>query len=356
MQLLDRYAIGKTRQLVLRVQEALDEYDLMGACQAITAFLDAMNNWYIRRSRQRFWRSGDDADKRDAYDTLYTVLVTLVRAAAPLLPLLTEEIHRGLTGERSVHLQDWPDVGTWPAHAGLVDDMDRVRDACSAALGLREAHRLRIRLPLRSLTVAGHDVERLVDYSDLIRDELNVKDVRVAEDMAEFGSFQLQPNARVLGPKLGADMKTVMAASRNGDWTTRDDGSAVVGGVRLEADEFTLRLAPKAGVASAALSTNDAVVVLDVEVTPELEAEGLARDAVRLVQQARKNAGLHVSDRIRLWLGADPGTVAVLRPHAGWIGEQTLAVAVEFENAARAAHTESAKLGEHEVTIALARA
>src|SRR5690606_27546145 len=223
--LLDRYVLGKTRELVLDVQREMDGYDIAAACQRITAFLDAMNNWYIRRSRPRFWGDLGADEQRDAYDTLYTVLVTLTKVAAPLLPLLTEEVYRGLTSERSVHLSDWPDVAAWPDHAELVRDVDRVRDVCSAGLALRESQRIRTRLPLRSLTIAGEGAAKLARYADLIRDELNVKNVEVAAEMTAFGSFQMVPNAPKLGPKLGADMKKVMAAARSGDWTLSGDAA-----------------------------------------------------------------------------------------------------------------------------------
>ena len=356
-QLLDRYLLGKTRQLVERVTGAMDEYDLAGACQNVLSFLGAMNNWYIRRSRSRFWGETDEADRRDAFDTLYTALVTLTKVAAPLLPMVTEEIHRGLTGAESVHLADWPDVGDWPSHEELVADMDRVRDVCSAGLALRESERLRTRLPLASLTIAGEDVDHLPQYADLIRDELNVKKVEIAHEMEAYGSFQFQPNARVLGPKLGADMKKVMGGARQGDWQVHDDGTATVAGVTLEAGEFQLRLVPKEGVASAPLSTNDAVVVLDTDVTPELEAEGLARDFVRMVQQARKDAGLHVSDRIRLSVGGSDAALAAIRSHADYVKDQVLATELAFaEAAADAIHTVDGKAGGEPVRLALARA
>ena len=353
--LLDRYILGKTRALVLSVQEALDGYDIALACQRITAFLDAMNNWYIRRSRPRFWGDLGVDEQRDAYDTLYTVLVTLMQAAAPLLPMVSEEVYRGLTGARSVHLTDWPDVASWPVHAELVESMDRVRDVCSAGLALREAHRLRTRLPLASLTIAGDRVEHLPEFAELIRDELNVKDVRVAAEMEAYGSFQLVPNAPVLGPKLGADMKKVMGAARGGDW--RVDGDvAVVGGVTLEAGEFTLRLVPKDGVASAPLSTNDAVVVLDTDVTPELEREGLARDLVRMVQQARKDADFHVSDRIQLFVTGGDDIAAAVDVHRDYIRGQVLADGgIELAEGPADAASARAKIGGDEVVIQLVR-
>jgi isoleucyl-tRNA synthetase len=349
-ELLDRYVLGKTRQLVLGVQGDLDEYDLMGACQRITAFLDAMNNWYVRRSRSRFWSA-----EQAAYDTLYTVLVTLCRTTAPLLPLVTEAIHRGLTGERSVHLCDWPDVAGWPEERELVADMDRVREVCSTGLSLREAHKLRIRLPLAAVTVAGPGTDRLAPYADLIRDELNVKAVAFAADMAAFGTFQLQVNARAVGPRLGEDMKRVMAASRSGDWQTRPDGRAVVGGVELEEGEFALRLVPNEGVAGAALPGNDAVAVLDVEVTPELEEEGIARDLVRLVQQSRKDADLHVSDRIRLVLVLDQAGEAAVRKHEVYLREQTLAQAVDYGGSGDGMHASAGKLASGEAKVFLAK-
>ena len=324
--LLDRYILGKTRAMVEGVQASMDGYDLMGACQELKRFLDALNNWYIRRSRARFW-----AAEQDAYDTLFTVMVTLSKAAAPLLPFVTEEVYRGLTGERSVHLADWPDVRDWPAEAELVADMDRVRDVCSTGLSLREANKLRIRLPLRQLTVAGEGAERMLGYRDLILDELNVKDLAVATAIEDFGSFVLQPDGRVLGPRLGQDMKKVMGAAKKGDWQLDADGTATVAGIELGPEDFKLRLAPKDGIACQALPSNDMVAVLETEVTPELEAEGRARDLVRLVQQARKDADLHVSDRIRLILALDEETRAAVQTHQSYIQEQTLATELGFE-------------------------
>ncbi|MCC6784291.1 MAG: isoleucine--tRNA ligase [Planctomycetes bacterium] len=353
--LLDRYLIGKTRELVLGVQAAMDGYDIALACHRVTAFLDAMNNWYIRRSRARFWGELGEDDRNDAYDTLYSVLVTLCRCVAPLLPLLGEAVYRGLTGERSVHLSDWPEVSGWPEHRELRTTMDRVRDACSAALSLREQKRLRIRLPLRSLTIAGADTRALSGFAELIRDELNVKEVVVADDMAAYGGFQLMPNSPVLGPKLGADMKKVMSAARSGDWKANPDGSAVVGGVRLEPGEFQLRLVPKDGVTSAPLSTNDAVVVLDTAVTPELEREGLARDLVRLIQQTRKDAGLHVSDRIALWFEFGELGRAAFAEHRGFVLEQVLGASVDAGAAPSHAFRAEGTLGSESVVLRLAK-
>ena len=348
--LLDRYVLAKTHDLVAGVRADMDGYDLMGACQRITAFLDALNNWYIRRSRERFWESD-----KDAYDTLYTVLTTLCKVAAPLLPLVTEEVYRGLTGEKSVHLVDWPEADILPADDELVAAMDRARDACSTALALREGHKLRIRLPLASLTVAGAGSDHLAPYADLIKDEINVKAVEFSGAIEDFGTFQLQVNAKVMGPKLGPAMKAVMVASKKGDWTKNDDGTVTVGDVTLEPGEFEMRLQAKEGLASESLSTNDAVVVLDVNVTEELEQEGLTRDLVRMVQNARKAADLHVSDHIDLVLELPDGAKAAVQKFEAYLAEQTLADSVSYGSPDGCAYVEEGKLGGEAFRLGLSK-
>jgi isoleucyl-tRNA synthetase len=355
---LDRYALAKTRELVDALRERLDAYDLPGACAAVTGFLDALTNWYIRRSRDRFWRAGMDDDKRDAYDTLYTVLVTTAAAVAPLLPFLAEEIYKGLTGELSVHLADWPDAAALPADPKLVAEMDRVRDACSAARTLRERENVRVRQPLASLTLAGAGVADLAPYEDLLREEVNVKQARFADSIEDWASFQLQVNARELGPRLGPEMKTVLAAAKRGDWRALPDGRAEVAGHSLAPGEFQLRLLPRPGVACEPLASNDAIAVLDLSLTPELVDEGVARDVVRGVQQARKEAGLHVSDRIRLVLAPPPAWRAAIERHRDWIAEQTLARSVELSEALGddTLSRHEAVFGEHALSIGVARA
>jgi isoleucyl-tRNA synthetase len=321
---LDRYALAKTRAMVEGVQRCMDDYDLPAACQVVKEYLDALNNWYIRRSRERFWGETGRGDQQDAFDTLYTCLVTLCEAAAPLLPMLTEKVYTGLTGAASVHFADWPDAAALPADAELVARMDRVRDACSVGLSLREARRLRTRLPLARATLAGRDVRALQPFVALLQDELNVKAVAIADDVAAFGTFRLQIDARALGPKLGPRMRDVLAATKSGAWRLVGE-RAEIAGVTLEPGEFTLQLVPHDGITAAALTTNDAVLALDTALTPELEAEGMRNDFVRLVQQARKDAGLRVTDRIELRFDADAPTVAILEQHAEYIRAQVLA-------------------------------
>ncbi len=341
---LDRYALGKTREMVDGVQRCMDGYDLAGACQVIKDYLDALNNWYIRRSRERFWGETSKQDQQDAYDTLYTCLVTLCRASAPLLPMLAEKVYTGLTGRASVHLDDWPVASKLPFDQELVRQMDRVRDACSVGLALRENKKLRTRLPLPSVTLAGGDASAMAPFVHLLQDELNVKKVEFAADIAAFGGFRLQVDAKSMGPVLGAKMKDVLAATKSGAWKLHGD-RAEIGGCMLEKGQYVLQLVPKDGITAAALSTNDVVLVLDTNVTPALEAEGAARDFVRLVQQARKDAGLHVSDRIELWVATDAATQASLQAHVAYVQEQVLAVRVSFESAPQGAFAAEGKVG-----------
>jgi isoleucyl-tRNA synthetase len=315
---LDRYALAKARQLVDDVTERMDAYDIAGACSSVAAFLDALTNWYVRRSRDRFW-AGD----ADAFDTLATVLEVLCRVAAPVLPLLTEQVWRGLTGGRSVHLADWPDAAALPADPALVTAMDRARQVCSAASSVRKAAGLRNRLPLASLTVAAADAEALAPFLDLVADEANVKQVHLSTDLAAAGSFVLQVRPAVLGPRLGPAVQDVIRAARAGEWEQRADGSVAVAGRPLQADEYELRLV--AADESASRAVPGGMVVVDLAVTPELAAEGLARDVARLVNEARKDAGLRVSDRIHLVIDA-PGEVAeAVEAHRAWVSDQTLA-------------------------------
>jgi isoleucyl-tRNA synthetase len=357
-QLLDRYILAKTSELVTGLAAALDGYDLSRACQLFVEHLDALNNWHIRRSRDRFWRSadGDDRDKQDAYDTLYTVLVSLCRAVSPLLPLVTEEIYRGLTGEESVHLTDWPTQLDDVADPHLVAAMDRVRDVCSAALALRASENVRVRQPLASLTVAGVGSDQLRPYADLISDEVNVKELRFTAEIDAYATFRLQLNSRAVGPRLGKEMKKVLSASKAGDWKLLESGNVECAGFELAEGEFSLLLQPKQGVSCEALPTRDALVVLDLALSDELVAEGRARDVVRAVQQARKEAGLHVSDRIRLALELPADWRDAVARFGDYVREQTLANQLDLDGSlGEDLFTQEATLGGTTVRIGLAR-
>jgi isoleucyl-tRNA synthetase len=326
---LDRYVLARTAALVDEVTSAMDVYDIAGACERIRDHAEALTNWYVRRSRDRFW-AGD----RDAIDTLHTVLEVTSRVAAPLLPLTTEKIWQGLTGGRSVHLTDWPSSGELPHDPALVAAMDRVRQVASAALSLRKARGLRVRLPLARLTVAAADMEALAPFTDILRDEVNVKDVALTTDVAEHGHFEVAVNARVCGPRLGGDTQKVIRAVKAGEWSRGDGGTVTAGGIELFEGEFTEKLVATDPDSTAALPGSTGLVVLDTAVTPELAAEGTARDVVRVVQQARRDAGLDVSDRIALTLGGPATVLDAVRAYDAFIAGEVLAVSVAYSEVA----------------------
>jgi isoleucyl-tRNA synthetase len=349
---LDRYILTKTREVLEQVTEHLDELDSPFAAQTLRDFGDVLTNWYVRRSRDRFW----DGTDQEAFDTLYTVLETLCRMAAPLLPLVAEEIWKGLTGGRSVHLEDWPNAADFPLSPGLRMGMDHARAIASSGLALRKAQKLRVRLPLEKLTVVVANPSHEV-FADILADELNVKRVEFQRlgdsSLGDFGiERRLNVNARALGPRLGKDVQRVIGASKAGNWRL-DGETVVVDGTALHEGEFELVLATSDPRAAVAFLANGDFIVLDTAVTPELEAEGLARDVIRAVQQARKDADLDVSDRIVLTIVGDDAAVAAIETHRDLIAGEVLATMLATltgENGATAVGEGSA------VTIQLERA
>ena len=319
---LDRYLLGELNRLVADSTAALDAYDLYGACETVERFLDTLTNWYIRRSRERFW-SGD----QDAIDTLHTALVCLCRVSAPLLPLISEHVHGGLTGGASVHLLDWPEAGAFPVDEDLSRGMALVRDACSTLLSLRKSEGLRVRLPLASATVATPDVDLVRPHLAIIRDELNVKEIVLTDDVAAHGRRELVLNPKALGPRLGGATQEVIVAHKRGDWEETGDGVRV-GSHDLVSGEFDFRLVSDSDGAAATLPRDGGIVVLDTAVTPELELEGVARDLIRRVQQERRDAGLDVSDRIRLTVGGPADVLEALEVHRDLVAGETLALEV----------------------------
>ena len=329
---MDQYLLANTGDLVRELTAKLDGYDVSGACDSLRTYLDMLTNWYVRRSRNRFFD-----ENADAFDALYTALETVCRVAAPLLPLLTEEIWRGLTGGRSVHLTDWPDAGLFVSNADLVEGMDRVRQICSTGSSLRKAANLRVRQPLQELTVVTSNIDLSV-AADIVKDELNIRNVRFVDAVVaspeEFGITQkLVVNARAAGPRLGKNVQLAIKGSKSGDWTVTD-GVVTAGGLELEPAEYTLETvvedAHDGGKSAVAMLPNGGFVVLNTELSPELEAEGTARDMVRAIQQARKDTGLNVSDRIRTIIQAPQEVVDALHANAELVKGETLTVKLEL--------------------------
>jgi isoleucyl-tRNA synthetase len=321
---LDRYILAKAGDLVRATTRDLDAYDLFAACSSVRDFLDVLTNWYIRRSRDRFW-AGD----QDAIDTLHTVLDVVCRVAAPLLPLITDHVYCGLVASGSVHLADWPAGDLLPSEPELVSAMDTVRDVCSATLSIRKSKGLRVRLPLRKLTVSFPGSEALSSYVDVIADEVNVKQVELTPAVDSGATMVLQPVPATLGPRLGGRTQEVIKAIKSGDWSNTN-GRVIAGGIELVEGEYVLKMVASEGSASSALPDGTGLITLDTEVTAELAAEGTARDVVRLVQQARRDAGLEVSDRIDLVLGVPESVRRQIQPFVPMISTETLATTLSW--------------------------
>jgi isoleucyl-tRNA synthetase len=271
------------------------------------------------------------------------VLETVCRVAAPLLPLTAEEIWRGLTGGRSVHLLDWPSAEELPADPVLTASMDRAREVASTTLGLRKAQNLRVRQPLPALTVVVAEPAELKPFTDILADEVNVRSVRLLglddAEAAQLGVTQrLTVNARAAGPRLGKEVQGVIRASKTDDWVVQEDGSVLCGGVPLAEGEYTLETVVAgdgSGAEAVAVLQSGGFVVLDLTVTPELAREGLARDLVRAVQQVRRDAGLAVGDRILLTVAADDDSVlAAAEEFRSMLARETLAIDVRTQREA----------------------
>jgi isoleucyl-tRNA synthetase len=333
---LDRYLISKTKDLIEGVEADLNLYDSYSASAKLRDFSDVLTNWYVRRSRDRFWEGNEEA-----FDTLYTVLEIVTRVAAPLLPMISEQIWRGLTGGRSIHLESWPDASSLKYDADLVSSMDQVRTVSSVALSLRKTNSLRVRLPLSKLTVVTPGAKGLKEFSAIIAEELNVKDVELVELAVEstkdFGvEQQLTVNSRALGPRLGKQVQEIIGAAKSGNWELVQ-GTVTVNGVELLEGEYELNLVAKDESSAEKLIgilPAGGFVILNRVVTPELEAEGLARDVVRAVQQARKDADLDVSDRIATTLMAAKAVLEAVKTHEDLVKNETLTLEISYSESA----------------------
>lgn len=320
---IDNYILSKLKKLSLIVKQGLETYDVSMATNELASFMDILNNWYIRRSRDRFW----EGDKQ-AFDTLYTVLVNIAKIAAPLMPFVAEYVFKTLTGEESVHLVDYPVLKNIELDQKLVEEMDFLQDLCSAGKFIREEKNLRNRLPLQSLTVVGNNLGFIGNqYQEIIKDELNVKAVKLDNDLSRYADKTVYLYTPLLGKALGKDMGPVMGAYKQGKWELNADGTLNIAGKTLTKDLFEVRLAMKDGVAGLAFADNKAVVTLDTDVTDALRREGMARDFVRLVQTLRKDKDFNISDRIELCYAVTDAELAqALDENKAYIAEQVLAV------------------------------
>ncbi|MBA3707397.1 MAG: isoleucine--tRNA ligase [Planctomycetes bacterium] len=341
---MDRWIVSVLQSLVRDVNAEMEAYRLYKVVPRLVAFIDDLTNWYIRGSRRRFWKSDQRGDQTAAFATLYEVLTTFAQVLAPFMPFLTEEVHQRLVrpvdaqSPASVHWCDYPQVRAECIDAELEAGMATVRSVVGLGRKVREDHKLKVRQPLARLTVVSRDprvraaAER---YAALIRDELNVKQVVTSPDEASFCSISVKPNFKELRARAGAKLKDIgvaLASWGHAEVARIEGGERIeVAGEPLALSDLLLQRIPVPG--SVVASEGAVTVVLDTQLTPELTREGLARELTSVLQQARKAAGLDVSDRISVrWMSPDPEVVAAITAHAAVIAEEVLATSFAAES------------------------
>jgi isoleucyl-tRNA synthetase len=330
---LDRWILSRLSAVTATVTDRLEDYDATRAGQAISELVDDLSNWYVRRSRRRFW-DGEQA----AFGVLRHTLVTIAQLLAPFTPFVADEIYENLDGtEPSVHLTDWPEAGERDLQ--LETAMEIARETVRLGLAARGQAKVKIRQPLRAAVIvaAGAEREALERLADVVREELNVKELSFVSDSGELGSWEIKPNYRTLGPRFGKHMPQVAAAVAALDPSVLG-GEAKVGisidavEHQLEPDDLLLTMKPLEGYQLEREGSH--AVALDLGVDDELRREGWARDMVRAIQNARQDSGLEVSDRIRLTLSGDDELVGAAAEHQRYIANEVLATDVDLAGVA----------------------
>jgi isoleucyl-tRNA synthetase len=347
---LDRYILSELEIMVRDVTSLLEGYRVHEAMRLFPSFLDTLNNWYIRRSRERVWsQEARNSSKVAFYSTVYDVLTTFAKLVAPFCPFVAEMVWERLGHAESVHLSDWPKERAEYINETLSAEVSTVRQIVSAGLSVRAREKLRVRLPLASAKVAvrAEAIQALRSYEPILCGELNVKKIEFLADASEIAVPQAKINARLVGPKLGNAMQGVMQKIRAGDFQVLGKDSIKVGDIILSDGEVDLGFVGKEGLAVE--SIGGLVVALDSEVTKELEREGFARDLVREIQDMRKMANLHIADRIVLGLS---GVDDILNHYKNYIQSETLCVEVK-EEVTEALVERSVDLGGAEARISL---
>lgn len=366
---LDRWILSELQQTITDVTAAMDAYDNFGACGKLTAFVDALSNWYVRRSRDRFWAEETNRpDKRDAYWTLYECLATTAKLIAPFVPFISEAIWQNLVSPfdgnavASVHLCNYPPVDLKVLDADLSRRMNLLREIASLGLAARANEKLKVRQPLQGVTVIlsdSRDCQWLIEHEELLKSELNVLSVNYTTEAGQYVTYQLVPNFKRLGPRVGKLMPQVKQAI-NGldgakvlDELQRSSKFVLTVGEQqfvLTSEDIEVRLQANPGFSAAQGAT--AVVVLSTELTPELIRAGLARDINRFVQDRRKEMNLQRTDRIRVWIDtADEEIQAAVEENREYLMRETLAVSVELGKPTQEVESISVELGERAATI-----
>jgi len=331
-QLADRHILAELEELSKTVAASIEAYDLPKCYQAILTFIDTLSGWYVRLNRPRFWTDAITDDARQAFDTLYTCLVTASRIFAPFIPFAMDYIHRHLTGQ-SVHLADWPTPMPGRENARLTEEIDTVRRIIECGRSIREKSRVNLRQPLQMLQVAGVDAASIQPYQALILEQVNVKTVEYPPTPEHFAARAVQLDAKKLGPLLKGAFGPTLAAVKAGNYEIGPDGALTAARSRVEPSDFLIAweaLTDAIGVTS----DKNLVVGLALAITPELKREGAARTLNRLIQDQRKKLNLAYDQRISLGIEADSIWKEALDEHLDWLTEQTLAVNVAWKAAA----------------------
>ncbi len=370
--LLDRWVLARLSQVLQRVTENLQASEIFVAAALISAFIDDLTNWYVRRSRRRFWKSEHDADKNGAYATLYHVLVKLARMLAPFTPFVTESMYQNLVrcafpqAYESIHHTSWPQVDTEVVDEQLLSQMALAREVASLGLGARNSANIKVRQPLESAMayVTGGKRSLNPELVEIVVDELNVKRFEFVEEAGRLVNYRVLPDNKRLGPRFGAQFPKVRAALMSAD--PAEVSARVQSGepVQLKVDGQMVELSPEEvlvqtmPVEGLAVATDHGVsVAINAALTPELRAEGLAREVVRRVQAMRKEAGFNIDDRIHLYYDLN-GSVAlneVMQSWSDYISTETLAVEMEAAQSPSDAYTEEQNLEGEKITLGVKR-
>jgi isoleucyl-tRNA synthetase len=369
--LLDRWIISELGLTIAAVRKSLDDLDYISATKPLADFVDGLSNWYVRRSRDRFWASGMNQDKADAYWTLYEVLVTLSRALAPFVPFISEEIYRNLVAERmsgapvSVHLTDYPKAASFPVDSNLSEKMSLARDIVSLGRSARAASNVKVRQPLGEAVVilAEPDKQSLVeDLVPVMMEELNVKGLRFEREADHYVNYQMKPNFPAIGPKFGRQVPLIKKALGQADARTVKNALAESGKAALKlSDGAQIELTPeevevqiKAKEHYAAADDRKAVVVLNTDITPELRDEGIAREIVSRIQALRKEADLAYEARIRSFVSGNDDIQRVVGSFGDYIKHETLSIELASKPFANALQTATFDVEGAEVSIGIA--
>ena len=374
---LDRWALARLDDLVRTVTNELDGYDIYAPAKAIERFVDELSNWYVRRSRRRFWKTANDADTQAAYTTLYTCLVTLSKVLAPFMPFIAEEMYGNLvlskapeSGE-SVHTAQWPQSNPAWRDDQLVASIDVVQTLVGLGRAARRSAALKVRQPLPSILVRvpSHVAQSITAFESDIREELNIKSVKWLETGATFIDYRFKPNLRVVGRKYGKLVPALTEALKQmSSDVARANAVAVESGNSFElvVDGQTLTIAPDEVLVETSspegyvvAEENGVLAALDTTLTPELVAEGVAREVVRYIQDARKNAGFAIADRIEVSIDGIKGNAdleSMIEAWRDYMCAETLAEALHLAKPAAGAHVESLELDDTTLTIGVTKA